>query len=84
MKRFGSDSGKKFGQHSGSNIIFGQDSGKIFGKNSGNMKLAIEFLHKSWFDKETYNFLKTKRLPLLFQIHQNGLLILLKQLILFI
>jgi uncharacterized protein YecE (DUF72 family) len=60
-KSFGPDSGKKFGQHSGSDIIFGQDSGKIFGKNSGNLKLAIEFRHKSWLDKETYNFLKKKK-----------------------
>jgi uncharacterized protein YecE (DUF72 family) len=41
---------------------FGSDSGKKFGRHSGNIKLAIEFRHKSWFDKETYNFLKRKKL----------------------
>jgi uncharacterized protein YecE (DUF72 family) len=32
-----------------------------FLKNFKNLKLAIEFRHKSWLDKETYNFLKKKR-----------------------
>jgi uncharacterized protein YecE (DUF72 family) len=32
-----------------------------FLKNFENLKLAIEFRHKSWLDKETYNFLKKKR-----------------------
>jgi uncharacterized protein YecE (DUF72 family) len=31
-----------------------------FLKNFKNLKLAIEFRHKSWLDKETYNFLKKK------------------------
>jgi uncharacterized protein YecE (DUF72 family) len=44
------------------NKSFGPDSGKKFGRHSGNIKLAIEFRHKSWFDKETYNFLKRKNL----------------------
>jgi uncharacterized protein YecE (DUF72 family) len=41
---------------------FGPDSGKKFGRHSGNIKLAIEFRHKSWLDKETYNFLKKKKI----------------------
>ncbi len=40
---------------------FGPDSGKKFGRHSGNIKLTIEFRHKSWLDKETYNFLKKKK-----------------------
>ncbi|MEM5815099.1 MAG: DUF72 domain-containing protein [Candidatus Aenigmatarchaeota archaeon] len=32
-----------------------------FLKNFKNLKLAIEFRHKSWLDKETYNFLKKKK-----------------------
>jgi uncharacterized protein YecE (DUF72 family) len=32
-----------------------------FFKNFKNLKLAIEFRHKSWLDKETYNFLKKKK-----------------------
>jgi uncharacterized protein YecE (DUF72 family) len=32
-----------------------------FLKNFENLKLAIEFRHKSWLDKETYNFLKKKK-----------------------
>jgi uncharacterized protein YecE (DUF72 family) len=44
------------------NKSFGPDSGKKFGRHSGNIKLAIEFRHKSWFDKENYNFLKRKKL----------------------
>jgi uncharacterized protein YecE (DUF72 family) len=32
------------------------------------LKLAIEFRHKSWLNKETYNFLKIKKLLLSFQI----------------
>ena len=43
-----------------SDRIFGHNSGKVFGQDSGNLKLAIEFRHKSWLDKETYNFLKKK------------------------
>jgi uncharacterized protein YecE (DUF72 family) len=31
-----------------------------FLKNFKNLELAIEFRHKSWLDKETYNFLKKK------------------------
>jgi uncharacterized protein YecE (DUF72 family) len=59
---FGKHSGNKFGPNSGSDMIFGGNSGKVFGKNSGNMKIAIEFRHKSWLDKETYNFLKKKKI----------------------
>jgi uncharacterized protein YecE (DUF72 family) len=33
-----------------------------FLKNFKNLKLAIEFRHKSWLDKETYNFLKKKKI----------------------
>jgi uncharacterized protein YecE (DUF72 family) len=33
-----------------------------FLKNFENLKLAIEFRHKSWLDKETYNFLKKKKI----------------------
>jgi len=43
------------------NKSFGPDSGKKFGRHSGNIKLAIELRHKSWLDKETYNFLKKKK-----------------------
>jgi uncharacterized protein YecE (DUF72 family) len=43
-----------------SDRIFGHNSGKVFGQDSSNLKLAIEFRHKSWLDKETYNFLKKK------------------------
>jgi len=57
---FGKHSGNKFGPNSGSDMIFGGNSGKVFGQDSGNLKLAIEFRHKSWLDKETYNFLKKK------------------------
>jgi uncharacterized protein YecE (DUF72 family) len=32
-----------------------------FLKNFRNLKLTIEFRHKSWLDKETYNFLKKKK-----------------------
>jgi len=32
-----------------------------FFKNFRNLRLAIEFRHKSWLDKETYNFLKKKK-----------------------
>jgi uncharacterized protein YecE (DUF72 family) len=32
-----------------------------FFKNFRNLRLAIEFRHKSWLDKETYNFLKEKK-----------------------
>jgi uncharacterized protein YecE (DUF72 family) len=32
-----------------------------FLKNFKNLELAIEFRHKSWLDKETYNFLKKKK-----------------------
>jgi uncharacterized protein YecE (DUF72 family) len=32
-----------------------------FLKNFRNLRLAIEFRHKSWLDKETYNFLKKKK-----------------------
>jgi uncharacterized protein YecE (DUF72 family) len=40
---------------------FGPNSGSLFGQDSGNLKLAIEFRHKSWLDKETYDFLKKKK-----------------------
>jgi uncharacterized protein YecE (DUF72 family) len=32
-----------------------------FLKNFKNLKLAIEFRHKSWLDEKTYNFLKKKK-----------------------
>jgi uncharacterized protein YecE (DUF72 family) len=44
-----------------SDRIFGHNSGKVFGQDSGNLKLAIEFRHKTWLDKETYDFLKKKK-----------------------
>jgi uncharacterized protein YecE (DUF72 family) len=48
------------------------------------LKLAIEFRHKSWLDKETYNFLKKKNVAFVISDSLVGLLILLKQQILFI